>query len=232
MLVDDDGKGYLYYGGGIPANASQHQKNYPGTARVVRLADNMVQLAGNAVAIDAPSIFEDSGIHKKNGKYYYTYCSNFSNNLSITGTGNICVMESRNPMGPFTYVGIVHENPYTYFRIGGNNHHAFFEFNGSTYLTYHAQTVTKALGIPENRQGYRSTHIDQASEQGIAAAKKRGVRFGRPESKVPDNFKSIVRAWERGNLKLDDVLEKCQMSKSTFYRRLREMRLKQGDKST
>lgn len=189
VLVDDDGKGYLYYGGGIPANASQHQKNYPGTARVVRLADNMVQLAGNAVAIDAPSIFEDSGIHKKNGKYYYTYCSNFSNNLSITGTGNICVMESRNPMGPFTYVGIVHENPYTYFRIGGNNHHAFFEFNGSTYLTYHAQTVTKALGIPENRQGYRSTHIDKASYDANGHIKPvRGTYQGVPQTKNLDPY--------------------------------------------
>ena len=92
VLVDDDGTGYLYYGGGIPGgdNASQYQKNYPGTARVVRLADNMVQLAGNAVTINAPGLFEDSGIHKKNGKYYYTYCSNFSNNLSTTGNGNIC----------------------------------------------------------------------------------------------------------------------------------------------
>ena len=75
-------------------------------------------------------------------------------------------------------------------------------------------------------------NIRKRQEQGIAAAKKRGVRFGRPESKVPDNFKSIVRAWEHGNIKIDEVLEKCQMSKSTFYRRLREMRLKQGDKIT
>lgn len=75
-------------------------------------------------------------------------------------------------------------------------------------------------------------NIRKRQEQGIAAAKKRGVRFGRPELEVPDNFQGIVKAWERGNIKLDEVLEKCQMSKSTFYRRLREMRLKQGDKST
>lgn len=52
------------------------------------------------------------------------------------------------------------------------------------------------------------------------------------ESKVPDNFKSIVKAWERGNIKIDEVLDKCQMSKSTFYRRLREMRLSKRDKLT
>lgn len=191
VLVDDDGTGYLYYGGGIPGNdnASQQQKNYPGTARVVRLADNMVQLAGNAVAINAPGLFEDSGIHKKNGKYYYTYCSNFSNNLSFTGNGNICVMESRNPMGPFTYVGIVHENPYTYFRIGGNNHHAFFEFNGTTYLTYHAQTVTKALGFPNHCQGYRSTHIDKVSYDSNGHIKPvRGTYEGVSQTKNLDPY--------------------------------------------
>ncbi|HBI61989.1 MAG TPA: resolvase [Lachnospiraceae bacterium] len=74
-------------------------------------------------------------------------------------------------------------------------------------------------------------NIRKRQEQGIAAAKKRGVRFGRPKSKVPDNFKSIVKAWERKNIKIEEVLEKCQMSKSTFYRKLREMRLEQGDSS-
>lgn len=69
-------------------------------------------------------------------------------------------------------------------------------------------------------------NIRKRQEQGIEVAKKRGVRFGRPKSKVPDNFKKIVKAWEGGNIKFNEVLEKCQMSKSTFYRRLREMRLK------
>ena len=157
VFVDDDGTGYLYYGGGVPSGAD----DYPNTARVVKLASNMVQLDGNAVAINAPGIFEDSGIHKANGRYYYTYCSNFSNNLSSTGRGNICVMESSSPMGPFTFVGQVFSNPYSFFGIGGNNHHAFFEFNGKTYLAYHAQTVTKALGFTNG--GYRSTHIDEVT---------------------------------------------------------------------
>ena len=101
--------------------------------------------------------------------------------------------------------------------------------NGKDLMgTFIADLVLQILSfVAENER----ENIRKRQEQGIAEAKKRGVRFGRPESKVPDNFKSIVRSWERGNLKLDDVLEKCQMSKSTFYRRLREMRLKQGDKS-
>ena len=126
----------------------------------MKLADNMVQVEGDAKVIDAPGLFEDSGIHKHNGRYYYTYCSNFSTNLPQTGRGNICVMESDDPMGPFTFVGQVFSNPSTFFGIGGNNHHTFFEFEGKGYLIYHAQTVTKELGLPSNSQGYRSTHID------------------------------------------------------------------------
>ena len=156
VLVDDDGTGYLYYGGGVPAG----KENMPRTSRVVKLKDNMVELDGEAVAIEAPAVFEDSGIHKHNGTYYYTYCSNW-NNTAGTGIANICVMTSDNPMGPFTYKGIAFENQNKFFGIGGNNHHCFFDFNGKHYFTYHAQTVTKALGIPSKVQVYRSTHIQE-----------------------------------------------------------------------
>lgn len=102
--------------------------------------------------------------------------------------------------------------------------------NGKDLMgTFIADLVLQILSfVAENER----ENIRKRQEQGIEAAKKRGVRFGRPESKVPDNFKKIVKAWEQGNLKIDEVLEKCQMSKSTFYRRLREIRSKQGDKST
>ena len=110
VLVDDDGTGYLYYGGGVPNG----KENMPGTSRVVKLKDNMVELEGKAVTIEAPAVFEDSGIHKHNGTYYYTYCSNW-NNTAGTGIANICVMTSDNPMGPFTYQGIAFENQSKFF---------------------------------------------------------------------------------------------------------------------
>lgn len=67
-------------------------------------------------------------------------------------------------------------------------------------------------------------NIRERQKQGIAAAKERGVSFGRPQVAVPDDFKRVVRAWERGRIHIEQVLERCQMSKSTFYRRLRELR--------
>ena len=162
VMVDDDGTGYLAFGGGVPAG----QDLNPKSARIVKLADNMTSLAddedGIPQMIDAPCMFEDGGIHKANGKYYYTYCSNFSGNHSAIegypGYGIICCMVSDDPMGPYTYVGEILQNPSYYFNVGGNNHHALFEFNGTTYITYHAQTLGKALGI---EKGYRSTHINE-----------------------------------------------------------------------
>lgn len=68
-------------------------------------------------------------------------------------------------------------------------------------------------------------NIRKRQEQGIAAAKARGVRFGRPEVPVPENFGEIIRAWEKGDISFDDTIKQCGMAEATFYRRLREYRL-------
>jgi DNA invertase Pin-like site-specific DNA recombinase len=60
---------------------------------------------------------------------------------------------------------------------------------------------------------------------GIAAAKSKGVRFGRPIKSPPANFAELVRAWERGKLPIEQVLAQTALSEATFYRRLRELRL-------
>ena len=67
--------------------------------------------------------------------------------------------------------------------------------------------------------------IHERQRQGIAAAKARGVRFGRPAKPVPSNFLTLIREWEEEKLSLDEVLKKCDMSEATFYRRLRELRV-------
>lgn len=67
-------------------------------------------------------------------------------------------------------------------------------------------------------------NIRRRQAQGIAAAKARGVQFGRPKNDLPDQFRSLVTAWENKQLPLNQLLADCRMSESTFYRRLREMR--------
>nr|AIY28330.1 putative arabinofuranohydrolase [Paenibacillus curdlanolyticus] len=160
VLVDDDGTGYLYMGGGIPNTSDQSSIANPKTARVAKLGADMISLNGTPVTIDAPFMFEDSGIHKYNGKYYYSYCINFSGtHPAAYPAGEIGYMVSNSPMGPFTYAGHFLKNPAVFFGSGGNNHHAVFNFNNQWYVVYHAQTVSQAqLG---SGKGYRSPHINK-----------------------------------------------------------------------
>lgn len=73
-------------------------------------------------------------------------------------------------------------------------------------------------------------NIRKRQAEGIAAAKARGVVFGRPAKTAPDDFAEIVGAWESGRQTFQEALARCGMSESTFYRRLREYRLTRGTK--
>ena len=163
VMVDDDGSAYLCFGGGVPAGKDEH----PMTARIVKLGADMISLDGEPVTIDAPYLFEDSGINKINGKYVYSYCTNWaSGKKNGVGTAVIAYMTSDSPMGPYTYVGTVFPNP-SNLGGGGNNHHSIFEFNGELYIAYHTRSVdSQVFGKSRN---YRSTHIDKltVNEDGI-----------------------------------------------------------------
>ena len=67
-------------------------------------------------------------------------------------------------------------------------------------------------------------NIRKRQLQGIAAAKAKGVRFGRPEKELPPEFISLVEQWEKKKIALPEILKQCKISESTFYRRLREYR--------
>ena len=58
--------------------------------------------------------------------------------------------------------------------------------------------------------------------EGIAAAKARGVKFGRPKVTLPEDFFMTVMLWENKQIPLEAALEKLQMSRSTFYRKVKE----------
>jgi DNA invertase Pin-like site-specific DNA recombinase len=72
--------------------------------------------------------------------------------------------------------------------------------------------------VAELERGYTL----QRQREGIAAARLRGVRFGRPVKKPPENFVEIARQWERGKLMTKEVLKLTGLTESTFYRRYRE----------
>ena len=92
--------------------------------------------------------------------------------------------------------------------------------NGKDLMgTFIADLVLQILSfVAQNER----ENIKKRQAQGIAAAKAKGVKFGRPENPLPENFDSIIKDWEKGKLSMTDALKLCNMSTSTFYRRRRE----------
>ena len=72
-------------------------------------------------------------------------------------------------------------------------------------------------------------NIRKRQAEGIAAAKLRGVQFGRPKREIPADFLSDLRRWERKELSLREITEKHHISERTFYRRLRDIRSRNFD---
>lgn len=68
-------------------------------------------------------------------------------------------------------------------------------------------------------------NIKKRQAEGIAAAKAKGVKFGRPEKPIPGDFGKVIKDWEQKKMTLEEVLRQYNMSEATFYRRLREYRL-------
>ena len=92
--------------------------------------------------------------------------------------------------------------------------------NGKDLMgTFIADLVLQILSfVPQNER----ENIRRRQAEGIAAAKARGVKFGRPEKALPGDFEQMTRLWRGKNLPLSGILSACQISESTFYRRIRE----------
>ena len=69
-------------------------------------------------------------------------------------------------------------------------------------------------------------NIRSRQAQGIEAAKSRGVRFGRPAKKLPDNFEEIMKIWENGGYSIEQAAKECNMGRSTFYRKVKKYKEK------
>ena len=187
VFVDNDGTGYLYFGGGVP----EGQQANPGTIRVVQLGEDMISIVGEPQVINAPYVFEDSGINRIGDTYYYSYCSNWNTNGNPYGmeSGAIQYMTSDSPMGPFTYAGQVFPNQGKFFGMYGNNHHSIAFFRGQYYLLYHNRPVEKAMGITGN---YRSPQIDRlvVNPDGTLQSVK-GTMAGMKQGELVSPYKAV-----------------------------------------
>ena len=62
------------------------------------------------------------------------------------------------------------------------------------------------------------TNIKQRQAEGIRIAKEKGVVFGRPKLKLPNNYDKVVKLFMNRKISIDEALQMTNMSRSTFYK--------------
>lgn len=65
-------------------------------------------------------------------------------------------------------------------------------------------------------------NIKQRQVEGIAAAKARGVKFGRPPRTIPGNFYEVHSKWRNGKISVSQAAKECGLPQSTFFRKAKE----------
>lgn len=91
--------------------------------------------------------------------------------------------------------------------------------NGKDLMgTFIADVVLQILSFVAQTE---RENIKKRQAQGIAAAKSKGVVFGRPEIKLPMNFDEIVCQWKKGKITTEIAAKQSGMSKRTFYRKIK-----------
>ena len=80
--------------------------------------------------------------------------------------------------------------------------------------TFLSDIVLQVLSfVAENER----TNIRQRQAEGVAAAKAKGVKFGRPPLPLPDNFYEVHKAWRAKKITLKQAATACHMPVGTFY---------------
>jgi arabinoxylan arabinofuranohydrolase len=160
VMVDENGQGYLFFGGGQNPTAPNNY-NDTGFARRVKLGYDMISIVSTPETWLVPYLFEDNEIAYINGRYYYSYCTNGNTGGNTYGLQNtqIAYMTASTPTGVYSNPTGILNSPSSQLGSGDqNNHHCIFQFKGNTYIAYHASKVAQAMGLNFR---YRSTFIDK-----------------------------------------------------------------------
>ena len=175
VTIDENGVGWLSFGGLGPSTFM------PDAARIVKLKPSMTAVDGAAVKIHAPYHFEANELNVMDGKYVYTYCSNWASrndaewnaykaehgiNVGRPDMCVMCYMVSDNPMDPdsWVYKGVYGPHP----GMGTNNNHSHLQkFKGEYYHLYHGAPLMEAMRaanvIDSNCGIFRSLCVNKAT---------------------------------------------------------------------
>lgn len=93
--------------------------------------------------------------------------------------------------------------------------------------TFLSDIVLQVLSfVAENER----TNIRQRQAEGIAAAKERGVKFGRPPLPIPENFYQMREDWRAGKIAIEEAANACNMCSKTFYSKAVKYEKENGSK--
>lgn len=65
--------------------------------------------------------------------------------------------------------------------------------------------------------------IKSRQAEGIAVAKAKGVKFGRPQAAYPDNWLPVIKRWQSGEITATKAMELTQTKRTTFYKLVNSM---------
>ncbi|MBR3666908.1 MAG: family 43 glycosylhydrolase [Ruminococcus sp.] len=127
VLVDDDGKVYVYYG-----FTESHMNELDGESmyKVVKGSHKRPVIDDSEDVPEEQRFFEASSPRKIGDKYYLIYSPRKGSRLAYA--------TSDSPKGPFTYRGYIIDNGVDY--PGGNDHGSVCNINGQWYIFYHRMT--------------------------------------------------------------------------------------------
>ena len=74
-------------------------------------------------------------------------------------------------------------------------------------------------------QNERET-IRKRQAEGIAIAKAKNVQFGRPKTKLPDNFKEVCTRWKNGEITGTDAIILTGMKRTNFYKQVKLLKIR------
>ncbi len=166
VVIDDEGNGWLAFGGGDAPDGTTYM---PGSARIVKLGDDMLSFDSDFMEIPAPYFFEASELNYINGTFVYTYCSDWENHSAqweydcpAPGACSMIYMTTKNPLDPdgWTMKGECFKNPGQSGFDYSNNHTHLHKYQGEYYMFYHTLAMRKMMGLTV---GYRSLSVDKVT---------------------------------------------------------------------
>ena len=194
ILIDDDGKGYVIFGGG-ESNSRPYGNNFD----IISFTESNGKITfdkNSLKKVSLPNSFEAPYLHKRNNTYYLS----FNNRSQVIDYGM-----SDNIWGPYTFVGTVIPGigsvPDAHGE-GGNNHQGFAPFKDKWYAVYHDRRLVTSDNHPAattqagvrsenpNYENHRSVSIDELTWSGDKMNKLTFTREGPKQIKNFDPYRT------------------------------------------